>query len=113
MAYARRIPLCAALATGIAVAATAARADSIDGNWCFADGRRLSIEGPRIVIPSGKTIPGDYDRHGFRYQVPAGEPGAGTAVSMTLVNEDLVHLRRASASEAAPELWRRCGAPTS
>ena len=28
-----------------------ARADAIDGHWCHADGRLISIAGPRIVTP--------------------------------------------------------------
>lgn len=30
-----------------------ARADAIDGSWCYK-GRHLAIEGPKILIPSGK-----------------------------------------------------------
>jgi hypothetical protein len=113
MAHAVRLRICLAAVVAAVAVAGSARADSIDGNWCFTDGRRMSIEGPKIVIPSGKAINGDYDRHGFRYTVPAGEREAGTVVSMLLVNEDLVQLRRGAAADAAPELWRRCGAPTS
>jgi hypothetical protein len=111
MTLAQRLSLPIAVAVCITISAGAAWADAIDGHWCIADGRRMSIDGPKIVIPSGKAITGDYERHGFRYTVPAGDPGAGTDISMILVNEDLVQLRRAAA--ATPELWRRCGAPTS
>ena len=41
----------AALASIAVVAlASPALADAIDGNWCRADGKRMSIEGPAIVV---------------------------------------------------------------
>jgi hypothetical protein len=40
-----------------------ALADRIDGDWCRADGKRMSIHGPDIVTPGGKQIQGDYTRH--------------------------------------------------
>ncbi len=42
-----------------------ARADAIDGHWCDADGRLISIAGPRVVTPKGSEIGGDYRRHFF------------------------------------------------
>jgi hypothetical protein len=98
----------AALAAASALAPGTARADAIDGDWCFAT-QNLNIQGPKIRLPSGMEINGDYDRHGFRYVVPANENGAGTAVSMQLFGEELMQLTRGSAQ---PEMWRRCK-PTS
>jgi hypothetical protein len=95
----------------LCLAAAPARADAIDGNWCHA-GKHLSIEGPQIVTPSGTRMQGDYDRHGFRYTVPASDPGAGAKVEMMLVDDDTMQLSRGGA-QAAPETWRRCAAPTS
>lgn len=95
----------AALATAI-VAAGAARADAIDGDWCDAAGKTLSIRGPRIVTPGGKELDGRYDRHGFAYVVPADEPGAGGTVEMRLLNEQTVALRPHGAAE--PQIWKRC-----
>jgi len=80
----------AALAASIG----AARADVIDGNWCNADGRRLTIRGPQIVTPGGTTMHGDYTRHSFVYVVPTGEPDSGETVSMILLSEYLMHARR-------------------
>ena len=54
-----------------------ALADRIDGNWCFTDGRHMSIEGPSIITPGGTRMQGRYNRHGFEYTVPAGEADAG------------------------------------
>jgi hypothetical protein len=91
-------------------AAGAARADAIDGNWCHADGRSLSIKGPQLTMPSGKQIEGDYDRHGFAYVVPAFEPDAGATITMVLVSEAQMRV----ISPAQPDqLWRRCGKPIS
>jgi hypothetical protein len=87
-----------------------ARADAIDGNWCHADGRSLSIKGPQLTTPGGKQIEGDYDRHGFAYVVPAFEPEAGATITMVLISETEMRL----ISPAHPDqLWRRCGKPIS
>ncbi len=88
-----------------------AAADAIDGNWCFRDGRRISIEGPAVVTPGGRHMEGDYDRHAFAYVVPAGESGAGLRVSMVQIDEETIHV---SMRPGAPtQTWHRCGAPTS
>ena len=89
----------------------AALADAIDGAWCHAGSQRLSISGPDIVTAAGSRAKGDYSRHAFAYIAPSGEPGAGTAISMRLINEDTMQLRRGP--ESAPETWLRCGPPTS
>jgi hypothetical protein len=48
-----------AIALALAGLVTAAHADAIDGDWCSADGRSLSITGPTIRTPGGATITGD------------------------------------------------------
>ena len=93
----------------------AARADAIDGNWCHKNGKRLSIEGPRIVTPEGTAMTGDYERHGFSYIVPPGERGAGKSMVMALVDEDTMQMSEGTLrvlSEIA-QTWHRCGAPVS
>jgi|SRR5581483_9534753 len=84
-----------------------ARADAIDGDWCRADGKRMSIRGPDIVTPGGKATRGDYSRHFFSYVIPAGEAGAGNTVNITLLGEYLAHAREGGA-EAPVQEWRRC-----
>jgi len=104
--------LCAA---AMLAAPGAARADAIDGNWCHASGKRLTIEGPRIVTPGGTAMTGQYDRHGFSYIVPPGEPGAGKSMVMVLESEDVMYMGEGT-DRTAPEkaeTWRRCGAPVS
>ena len=108
------------IAVGIAIvafAANPARADAIDGHWCFTDGKRISIQGPAIVTPAGSHIQGDYSRHFFSYVAPQSDPDAGQTVSMALVNEDTVHLRIGTAptysSDGPVQVWHRCGPPTS
>ena len=82
-----------------------ALADAIDGDWCGEGGKHFKIIGPTIEYGPGVSLSGDYDRHGFRYVVPAGEPGAGSEVLMDLQGEHLLHVRRG----AGPvEEWRRC-----
>ena len=86
---------------------SAAVADAIDGDWCHANGKRMSIHGPDIVTPGGKQIRGDYSRHFFSYVVPQGEPGAGETVAITLLGEYLAHSRQGGADAPVQE-WRRC-----
>ena len=85
-------------------AASHARADAIDGMWCKGS-RSMQIDGPAIVTPGGTSMTGDYDRHGFRYVVPAGEGGAGKTVNMVLLSDyDLDVI----VEEGPTERWRRC-----
>ena len=81
-----------------------ARADAIDGQWCFGTSH-FEINGPNIRTPGGNQITGNYDRHGFEYVVPQNEEGAGTQIVMVLLNEETVRLTRGT---SAPETWRRC-----
>lgn len=104
------------VATSLAWPAPSALADAIDGNWCFKNGKTMSIDGPQIVTPGGTKMQGDYDRHGFAYTVPKSEPGAGGKVSMILVDEDTVHLTiqnsAGSAAKSPMQVWRRCDLTT-
>jgi hypothetical protein len=102
-------------ATGVALAclfATGAHADAIDGDWCRADGKHMTIRGPDIVTPGGNRIQGDYSRHSFSYVVPAGEAGAGETMSIILRGEYLAHARQGAADSPLQE-WKRCSATTS
>ncbi len=99
------------VAGAVLMVATAARADAIDGSWCYK-GRHLAIEGSKILIPSGKQIIGDYDRHGFSYKVPPGDKGAGSSIFMGILDDETMHLRVGS-EQVNPEVWRRCAAPVS
>ncbi len=108
--------LSALLFAGLLVASGAARADQIDGHWCAKDGRSVTIDGPTIVTPAGNKLQGDYDRHGFTYVVPAGEPGTGDAVLMLQQNDTTIHVWEVGAkskNRGALQVWRRCQARTS
>jgi hypothetical protein len=87
--------------------AGAAHADAIDGDWCAADGQRMSIKGASITTPGGKTIEGNYSRHAFDYVIPGGEQGTGEAVNILLRGEYLAVSRQGSSSAPLKE-WRRC-----
>jgi hypothetical protein len=95
----------------------AAHADAVDGDWCFKDGRSLSIDGPNMVTPGGRAHVGEYDRHAFCYTIPQGEPGAGTHVLMVQWSEAEARVWRGSEKpvlrEGEPEIWRRCHLRTS
>ncbi|MCC6466892.1 MAG: hypothetical protein IT563_01110 [Alphaproteobacteria bacterium] len=104
----KALPLLAGVGTGVvaALAATAVRADAIDGDWCGPDGRHLEIHGPRILTPGGNQHTGDYTRHSFAYVVPASEKDAGATVSMRLLNEEMVSITPRPGAPA--ETWLRC-----
>ena len=103
----RRIARPSFAAAGLALAClltAPARADVIDGDWCRGDGRTMSIRGPQIVTPGGKTIQGDYTRHSFAYVIPAGEAGEGESVSMicaTSISSRAAGKRRCAAAGMA------------
>ena len=103
----RRLFFAASVCMALLVQVAPARADAIDGDWCRADGKRMSIRGPQIVTPGGKETRGDYTRHFFSYVIPAGEPGAGATVAITLLSEYLAHAREGGGTAPVQE-WRRC-----
>lgn len=82
-----------------------AHADAIDGLWCAQDGRRITIEGPKVTTPRGATLDGRYGRHDFVYVVPAGEPNAGETVNMRLRGEFRVFV---TFGNGPVEEWNRC-----
>lgn len=91
----------------------AARAQTIDGDWCSIDGvRTMSIQGAAAIGPDGRPIAGDYERRFFRFLVPASDRRAGATMSMVLLDEDTARLtdtgNRWLATVAAGELWHRC-----
>jgi hypothetical protein len=89
-----------------------ALADAIDGDWCGA-GKHLSILGPKITLPSGAVIEGQYRRHEFSYQVPTGDVAAGSLIYMQLLDEEdmnLYHMQDGKPGEA--EAWKRCAPST-
>jgi hypothetical protein len=101
-----------AAAVAILLSAHPARADAIDGNWCTAEGKRLAIEGPKIVTPAGTPTVGNYSRHSFTYQVPPADPGSGQTVFMVLLNENTMNSTMAADAQAARQMpvqvWHRC-----
>ena len=80
---------------------------ALDGDWCRADGKRLSVKGPDIVTPGGKPLRADYARAFASWVIPEGEPNAGITVTMMLVGSDRAHMRE-GAADTPPEEWRRC-----
>jgi hypothetical protein len=113
MTLRKTILLASMLAAMVAVVRSGvARADSIDGHWCAPDGRHLTIAGMSIVTPGGTKMSGDYTRHSFAYVAPTGDPDAGAAINLRLLDEDTV--RSVSSDPANPSaVWRRCRAETS
>ncbi len=102
-----RTMLLATIVVSAVFLAATARADAIDGDWCSPAGKSFSIRGPQIDTPEGNRIEGLYDRHGFIYTVPDGEPDSGQQVRMVLVDDNTVRL---TVGEGATDVqtWRRC-----
>jgi hypothetical protein len=104
----RRIVLTVSLITF----ATPAFADAIDGDWCLGS-KQLSVKEPQITLPSGTTIQGDYRRHEFLYQVPAGDTDPGSLIYLQLQGEDymsLYHLKDGKPVDG--QSWLRCAPST-
>ncbi len=89
-----------------AISPSPAQADRIDGHWCRGL-KHLSVDGPNIVTPGGTEMTGEYDRHGFQYVVPHGEPDAGATITMAQMHEELMQLS-SSAKPGEVEDWTRC-----
>ena len=106
----KRLIAIALMTTLLCLAGSPAWADAIDGEWCNADGKRLAIAGPAIVTPGGTKMTGNYDRHGFDFVIPAGEPGAGQKMVMVLLGEELMQSRTGG---GPAQSWKRCGKPVS
>jgi hypothetical protein len=92
---------------GLALMATPALADKIDGDWCHVDGRHFTINYHDLTTPAGHHVQGDYGRHSFSYVVPDGEPDFGSTVQMMLVNEQTVQLRIIG-KDAPIQTFKRC-----
>jgi len=82
-----------------------ARADAIDGTWCRG-ARTIHIDGPTIRTPGGKSLKGQYDRHGFSYTGPKGGYWAEKSVRMDLLDDETLQLVAGEKGKA--ETWRRC-----
>lgn len=82
---------------------------ALDGHWCQADGKRLSVKGADIVLPGGKALRANYARTFASWVVPDGEQNAGMTVTMMLVGADRAHTRE-GAADTPPMEWRRCPA---
>jgi hypothetical protein len=82
---------------------------ALDGDWCHADGKRLTVKGADIVMAGGKPLRADYARTFASWVIPEGEPNAGMTVTMMLVGTDRAHTRQ-GAADTPPLEWRRCPA---
>jgi hypothetical protein len=100
---------CAIAVAALFCIAMPAHADSIDGDWCNAKNDHLTITGPQITLPNGKSLTGQYRRHEFAYQVPAGETDAGQTIYMQLFDEyDMTSYIMQNNQPASPVNWTRC-----
>jgi len=90
--------------------ASPAFADRIDGNWCYQDGRQMTIDVPQIKTPGGTVMTGEYDLHAFLYIAPPGEgqgePDAGAVIAMVQLNDETINVQVGKAP--AVQVWNRC-----
>lgn len=94
---------------GLVWSSAPARADVIDGAWCYKDGQSLEIHGPDIRIPSGQRLKGRYTRHSFVYEPPPGDADQGAVIVMRIFSDDDMELTRVRNGQNGPaELWHRC-----
>jgi hypothetical protein len=99
----------ATLAIALLLFASPAHADAIDGDWCNARDEHLTIIGPQITLPTGKSLIGQYRRHEFAYQAPAGETNAGQTIFMQLFDDyDMTSYILENNQPASPINWTRC-----
>lgn len=109
MSQVTRISALAAIA--FAISGGVANADQIDGTWCSPTGQSMTIQGPQAIIPSGKRIEGNYDRHNFDYVVPAGDLDAGTQIIANQINDNTIRVANSGQTQQNPdahEIWTRC-----
>ena len=91
----------------VSVFAGSVRADAIDGEWGFTDGRKVSISGDMITMPNGHLIKGENGHHAFTY-LP---PGSTNPVVLDQLDEETMERHHGTASV---ETWkRRCELHTS
>jgi hypothetical protein len=89
---------------------TPLEAHQIDGRWCNK-GRQVTIESPIIITPSGKKIFGEFNRHEFKYEIPAGDSHAGETGHFAAQHDTLAHFTRSGSSQF--EEWEPCPSPMS
>ena len=78
----------------------------------FSPASADAIEGRKIMIPGGKRIAGNYDRHGSICKVPPGDEDAGSMNYISQTNEESMELCKGP-GQATPEIRLRCAAPVS
>ncbi len=109
----RSLPLlCLLLAFGAAPGGDA-RAGGLDGAWCSPDGRRLTLQGDRVITPNGRDVAGSYLSDAFRFRMPQGEWAAGAEIWLEPKGPDAARVSRLRDNHSGPpphDLWRRCDA---
>ncbi len=89
----------------------AALADRIDGNWCSAEGKSISVDGPRVTTARGTPVDANYNRHHVDYIIPTGEPDEGNHFQADQLNDDQIRvvIVRLPGGDAKPaEIWTPC-----
>jgi len=84
-----------------------AQAHQIDGQWCGPDGKTITINGPKIITPSGKQIEGSYARNRFMYTGPDDDPEMDQDIFLYMQNNGLMQVIRSTDPDKM-EQWERC-----
>ena len=90
---------------GLFIGVAPAHADALDGDWCHPVDGKLTIDGPKIQTPGGKSVVGNYSRHRFEYTAPEGDWQANKSIVIQQFNERLMEL---TVADQPGQKWRPC-----
>ena len=75
-----------------------AMADTVNGEWCSLDGRRLEISYENVRLNEEYDMKGDYDRHHYVFRIPPLNQDEETTFDIVLARQDVVIVRYLSDS---------------
>ena len=96
---------------GLFLTTQPALADKIDGNWCSAKGKSISVDGSNVVTPGGRSIVANYTRHHVDFIIPEGEAGAGDTFSADQLNHEEISVSiipQSGTDKGQAEIWTVC-----
>ncbi len=88
-----------------------AAAEAVDGSWCAPDGRRMVVEGTRLLTPGGQIAQGRYSERAFAVVIPEGEWLAGKTLWLERTSPDSLRVSVESENQQGPpphDRWVLC-----
>ncbi|MCF6200060.1 MAG: hypothetical protein L3J67_11835 [Hyphomicrobiaceae bacterium] len=86
-------------------------ADQINGNWCAADGRTISIDGPHVTTPAGNTVLAIHGRHHIDYLIPENETDAGHRFTADQLDDERISVQiidSKTGQRSPAQIWVPC-----